>query len=53
MTALKLDPLAVSNELVAERLIPPVAGAVDAQKLAQLLLDKIKLTPYPKGTMTS
>ena len=45
VTALKLDPLAVSNELVAESLIPPVDGSVDAQKLAQLLLDKIQLSP--------
>ena len=45
VTALKLDPLTVANELVAEGLIPPVDGSVDAQKLAQLLRDKIKLTP--------
>ena len=45
VTALKLDPLAVSNELVAEGLIPPASGAVDAQKLAQLLLERVKLSP--------
>ena len=45
VTALKLDPLVVSNELVAEGLIPPVDGAVGAQKLAQLLLDRIQLSP--------
>ena len=44
VTALKLDPLAVSNELVAEGLIPPVDGSVDAQKLAQLLLERIRLS---------
>ena len=45
VTALKPDPLAASNELVAEGLIPPVDGAADAQKLAQLLLDRIQLSP--------
>ena len=45
VTALKLDPLAVSNELVAGGLIPPVDGSVDAQKLAQLLLERIQLSP--------
>ena len=45
VTALKLDPLTVSNELVAEGLIPPMDGAVDAQKLAQLLRDLIQLSP--------
>ena len=44
VTALKQDPLAVSNELVAGGLIPPVDGAVDAQKLAQLLLERIQLS---------
>ena len=45
VTALKLDPLAVSNELVAEGLIPPADGSVDAQKLAQVLLERIQLSP--------
>ena len=45
VTALKLDPLAVSNELVAESLIPPVDGPADAQRLAQLLLERIQLSP--------
>ena len=45
VTALKQDPLAVSNELVAEGLIPPVDGSVDAQKLAQLLLERVQLSP--------
>ena len=45
VTALKLDPLAVSNELVAEGLIPPGDGEADAQKLAQLLLRRIQLSP--------
>ena len=44
VTALKLDPLAVSNELVSEGLIPPVDGTVKAQELAQLLRDAIKLS---------
>ena len=45
VTALKQDPQAVSNELVAESLIPPADGSIDAQKVAQLLLEKIKLSP--------
>ena len=45
VTALKLDPLAVLNELVAEGLIPPMDEVIDAQKLASLLLDIIKLSP--------
>ena len=45
--ALKSDPLTVSNELVSSNLIPPleVDGQVSAQKIAQLLLDKIKVAP--------
>ena len=45
VTALKQDPVAVANELVSESLIPPVDGSIDVQKLAQLLLDKIQLSP--------
>ena len=46
VTALKRqDPLAVSNELAAESLIPPEGESVDAQKLAKLLLERIKLSP--------
>ena len=44
VTALKLDPLAISNELVAAGLIPPQYRAVDAQKLAQVLLERIQLS---------
>ena len=45
MTALKSDPLTLSNELVSENLIPPLDGQVSAQKLAELLLRKIEVTP--------
>ena len=45
VTALKSDPVTVSNELLSENLIPPLDGPVSAQKLAQLLLGKIKVTP--------
>ena len=45
VTALKQDPVAVANELVSESLIPPADGSIDAQKLAQLLLEKIELSP--------
>ena len=45
VTALKQDPLVVSNELAAKSLIPPVSGSVNAQKLAELLLERIELSP--------
>ena len=45
VTALKQDPVAVANELVSETLIPPADRSIDAQKLAQLLLEKIELSP--------
>ena len=46
VTALKSDPVPISNELVSANLISPVdCPQIDAQKLAQLLLDKIKLAP--------
>ena len=46
VTALKSDPVTVSNELASKNLIPPLDGpAISAQKLAQLLLCKIKVTP--------
>ena len=44
VTALKSDPVTVSNELASENLIPPLDGPVSAQKLAQLLLCKIEVT---------
>ena len=45
VTALKQDPQTVANDLVARSLIPPVDGSKDAQKLAQLLLERIELSP--------
>ena len=44
MTALKSDPVTISNELVSENLIPPLDGQVSAQKLAELLLRRIEVT---------
>ena len=38
-------PLAVSNELVSKSLIPAFSGSIDAQKLAEHLLEKIQLSP--------
>lgn len=46
VTALRADPVTISNELVAMSLIPPAdCDKFDAQKLAQLLFDKIKVAP--------
>lgn len=43
--ALRQDPVTISNAFVSNLLIPPVDGHADAQRLAQLLLEKIKLVP--------
>ena len=43
--ALKLDPVTISNELVAANLFPPPDGNVEAQQLAQRILDIVKVEP--------
>ena len=43
--ALKADPVAISNELVAAGLIPPPDGQIEAQQLAQRILDVVKVVP--------
>ena len=43
--SLKLDPLTISNELVAKSLIPPADEQIDGQKLAEILLKRVKVEP--------
>ena len=43
--ALRADPVIVSNELAAASLIPPPDGQIEAQQLAQRILDIVKVEP--------
>ena len=43
--ALKADPLIIWNELAAKGLIPPPDGQIEAQQLAQRILDLVKVEP--------
>ena len=43
--ALKSDPVTISNELVAVNLFPPPDGNMEAQQLAQRILDIVKVEP--------
>ena len=41
--ALKSDPVTISNELVETSLFPPPDGQIEAQQLAQRILDVVKV----------